>query len=238
MNPILTAIPVSLVVIMFELTGALSHVLPIMVSVMTAKWVGEAFGKEGIYPQWIALRNYPWMPPHEYKDMDEEVTTESIMCPTAKLVVIEGITTNLGHLGQWHVWLFCSPLSEPFTQDELVQRHNFTGFPVVQEEMFLGFVGREKLRLALGLSHPICLSLLMLTVPVEQLKGNRSPAELAQECTFSSTYAASEPDTIDLSSLMEVSVLELQTEVPLELVVNMIQKMVCDSFLHYPSTAQ
>jgi len=90
---------VSLVVIMFELTGALSHVLPIMVSVMTAKWVGEAFGKEGIYPQWIALRNYPWMPPHEYRDKDEKVNTESIMCPVTKLVVIEGIRTTLGHLG-------------------------------------------------------------------------------------------------------------------------------------------
>ena len=90
---------VSLVVIMFELTGALSHVLPIMVSVMTAKWVGEAFGKEGIYPQWIALRNYPWMPPHEYRDKDEKVTTASIMCPVTQLVVIKGIRTSLGHLG-------------------------------------------------------------------------------------------------------------------------------------------
>lgn len=38
----------SLVVIVFELTGALSHVVPIMIAVMTAKWVGDAFGKEGI----------------------------------------------------------------------------------------------------------------------------------------------------------------------------------------------
>ena len=110
-------------------------------------------------------------------------------------------------------------------QDELVQRYNFTGFPVVQEEMFLGFVGREKLRLALGLSHSICPSLLMLIMPIEQLLGERSPTELAQECTFS-TSAAPESGFIDLSSIMEVSVLELRTEVPLELVVNMIQKMV------------
>ena len=98
-SSVLTTTLVSLVVIMFELTGALSHVLPIMVSVMTAKWVGEAFGKEGIYPQWIALRNYPWMPPHEYRDKDERVTTESVMCPISQLVVIEGTRTTLGHLG-------------------------------------------------------------------------------------------------------------------------------------------
>lgn len=97
---------------MFELTGALSHVLPIMVSVMTAKWVGDAFGKEGIYPQWIALRNYPWMPPHEYRDRDERLTTESVMCPVSQLVVIEGTRTTLGHLGQLTVWLFLCPASE------------------------------------------------------------------------------------------------------------------------------
>lgn len=45
---ILTKLQVSLVVIVFELTGALSHVVPIMIAVMTAKWVGDAFGKEGI----------------------------------------------------------------------------------------------------------------------------------------------------------------------------------------------
>ena len=39
---------VSLVVIVFELTGALSHVVPIMIAVMTAKWVGDAFGRDGI----------------------------------------------------------------------------------------------------------------------------------------------------------------------------------------------
>lgn len=96
---VLTTAIVSLVVIMFELTGALSHVLPIMVSVMTAKWVGEAFGKEGIYAQWIALRNYPWMPQDEYRDKDERLTTESVMCPVSQLVVIEGTRTTFGHLG-------------------------------------------------------------------------------------------------------------------------------------------
>lgn len=40
---------VSLTVIMFELTGALSYVLPIMVSVMVSKTVAEYYHKEGIY---------------------------------------------------------------------------------------------------------------------------------------------------------------------------------------------
>lgn len=115
-----------------------------------------------------------------------------------------------------------------------MRSYDFNGFPVVREEMLLGFVGREKLRLALGLSRLTIPPLLKLTVPIEQLLSERSPTELARECTFSHTYAASDPGLIDLSSLMEVSVLELRTEVPLELVVNTMQKMVRLPSLLFP----
>lgn len=40
----------SLVVIMFELTGGLTYIVPIMVSVMISKWVGDALVKDGMYP--------------------------------------------------------------------------------------------------------------------------------------------------------------------------------------------
>lgn len=45
-----TRMTVSLVVIMFELTGGLQYIVPLMAAVMTAKWVGDAFGREGMYP--------------------------------------------------------------------------------------------------------------------------------------------------------------------------------------------
>ena len=71
---------------MFELTGALSHVLPIMISVVVSKWVGDALGKEGIYSVWIAMRSYPWLPPTEYRDNGQ--TAASIMKSADSLVVI------------------------------------------------------------------------------------------------------------------------------------------------------
>ena len=36
---------VSLVVIMFELTGGLQYIVPLMAAAMTSKWIGDAFGK-------------------------------------------------------------------------------------------------------------------------------------------------------------------------------------------------
>ena len=46
-----TRMTVSLVVIMFELTGGLSYIVPIMVAVLVSKWVGDAIIKDGMYPE-------------------------------------------------------------------------------------------------------------------------------------------------------------------------------------------
>ena len=35
---------------MFELTGGLTYIVPIMVAVMVSKWVGDALVKDGMYP--------------------------------------------------------------------------------------------------------------------------------------------------------------------------------------------
>lgn len=59
---------VSLVVIMFELTGGLEYIVPLMAAVMTSKWVGDAFGREGIYEAHIRLNGYPFL------DAKEEFT--------------------------------------------------------------------------------------------------------------------------------------------------------------------
>jgi len=34
---------------MFELTGGLQYIVPLMVAVMTAKWVADSLGREGMY---------------------------------------------------------------------------------------------------------------------------------------------------------------------------------------------
>ena len=52
---------VSLVVIMFELTGGVRYIVPLMAAVMASKWIGDAFGKEGIYDAHIILNGYPFL---------------------------------------------------------------------------------------------------------------------------------------------------------------------------------
>ncbi|MCL4144210.1 UNVERIFIED_CONTAM: hypothetical protein GTU68_033103 [Idotea baltica] len=56
-----TRMTVSLVVIMFELTGGVRYIVPLMAAVMASKWIGDAFGKEGIYDAHIILNGYPFL---------------------------------------------------------------------------------------------------------------------------------------------------------------------------------
>ncbi|KAJ6624915.1 Cl-channel protein [Mycena sp. CBHHK59/15] len=126
-----TRMTISLVVILFELTGALSHVLPIMICVMTSKWVGDAFGKDGgIYAVWIAMRGYSWLPPVDYHDKGE--TGAQLMRPVERLVVIEDDRETIADL------------------ESLMNDYDFHGYPVVRQQEFLGFVTRDKLQLAIA----------------------------------------------------------------------------------------
>ncbi|KAI8996437.1 chloride channel [Trametes punicea] len=185
-----TRMTISLVVILFELTGALSHVLPIMISVMVSKWVADAFGMDGIYSTWIAMRQYPWLPAREFRDKGQ--TAAHVMKAASNLVVIrdDGRGRRLGEL------------------DELVKRHTFHGFPVVYGDQLLGFVLRDKLR--------ACIESLLAEDP-----------NLDRKCTFLPPNRVAEGDSgmENLSPLLEEAVLQLRKDVPLELVVNMFQKL-------------
>ncbi|KAF8637590.1 hypothetical protein AX17_002659 [Amanita inopinata Kibby_2008] len=124
-----TRMTISLVVILFELTGALSHVLPIMICVMTSKWVGDAFNKDGIYAVWIAMRRYPWLPPMDYHDKGE--TGANLMRPFSELIVIQD-----------------EELSVADTRN-LLRKHKYHGFPVVRQQSLVGYVTRDRLEQAL-----------------------------------------------------------------------------------------
>ena len=54
-------ITVSLVVIMFELTGGVRYIVPLMAAAMASKWVGDALGRQGIYDAHIELNGYPFL---------------------------------------------------------------------------------------------------------------------------------------------------------------------------------
>lgn len=128
-----TRMTVSLVVIMFELTGALTYVLPIMIAVMISKWVGDAFSKEGIYEGWIHLHGYPFLDSKD--EYIHNVIASQVMTRTDDLVVIPATGHTLDSIM------------------ELLQSHDYKGFPIVtntRDMLLAGYISRSELRYAVN----------------------------------------------------------------------------------------
>ncbi|KAF7977593.1 hypothetical protein HWV62_3192 [Athelia sp. TMB] len=176
-----------------RMTRALSHVLPIMISVVISKMVADAFGKDGIYGVWIAMRKYPWLPPVDYRDRGE--TAAQIMTPVERLVVLEDGCTlrDIGHL-QLMLGHAC--------QDNLVKKFDYHGFPVVRGAELVGYVTRDKL---------------MMTI--EGLFSREPTLSPERRCSFSERRPDQNVDDLEiLCSLLEEATLQLRKELPQELV--------------------
>ncbi|KAL3953527.1 hypothetical protein ACCO45_011483 [Purpureocillium lilacinum] len=124
-----TRMTVSIVVIMFELTGALTYVLPIMIAVMISKWVGDAFSRRGIYESWIHFNEYPFLDNSE-EMIIPDIPASQIMTRIEDLVVL----TTTGHT--------ISSLNS------ILEMHPYRGFPVIsdpRDAILLGYISRAEL---------------------------------------------------------------------------------------------
>ncbi|KAF2996084.1 hypothetical protein E8E13_004568 [Curvularia kusanoi] len=203
-----TRMTVSIVVIMFELTGALTYVLPIMIAVMISKWIGDAISPRGIYESWIHFKGYPFL------DNRDDNGSSIPDVPAAQVMTrIEDLTTitATGHTIQ--------------TLRELLQTHRFRGFPVIStsfdhepdtspitpvgnasDALLLGYISRTELLYALSLTTSKSL-----------------PPET--ECHFSH-HPLSDPSTsLDLRPWMDQTPITLNARASFQLTVSMFQKL-------------
>jgi chloride channel 3/4/5 len=129
-----TRMTVSIVVIMFELTGALTYVLPIMIAVMLAKWTGDAIHSQGIYESWIQLNGYPYLDQSSQAPIPE-VPISQLMTRAEDLINLTAVGHTIGSLRA------------------LLRDHHFRGFPVVAshaDQTLLGYISRTELNYALS----------------------------------------------------------------------------------------
>jgi chloride channel 3/4/5 len=126
-----TQVSVSLVVIMFELTGGLAHLLPTMIGILSAKMVCSALGyDEGIYDAHINLKRYPYLGATGH--VSHTVPADTIMRePT---VVLPQMGCTIGDL------------------QRILRQTNFYGFPIVRSEadmILTGSIVRAELHRAI-----------------------------------------------------------------------------------------
>lgn len=128
-----TRLTVTIVVIMFELTGALTYVLPIMIAVMIAKWVGDAIHRMGIYEAWIQLNGYPFLDNREDSPIPD-VPVGQVMTRYKDLTILTATGHTIASL------------------EDLLRISRFRGFPVVknvQDGLLSGYISRTELAYAL-----------------------------------------------------------------------------------------
>ena len=211
-----TRLTASIVVIMFELTGALTYVLPIMIAVMLAKWIGDAISKRGIYEAWIHLNEYPYLDNKD--DMKiPHVPVSNIMTRAADMT--------------------CLDASRPYTVSELrkiLQAAPFRGYPVISlgrpdsaggtetfhgrnldKNTLLGYISRPELSFALD--NP--------TKFKQHGPGNDHAVSDATQCYFTYNSGTAGEDALDLRSWIDQTPITLNAHSSLQLAVSMFQTL-------------
>ncbi|KAL1935811.1 hypothetical protein VTP01DRAFT_4951 [Rhizomucor pusillus] len=119
-------ITVSVVVIMFELTGQITYILPTMITLMITKAVGDRFGIGGIADRYIRLNGYPFL---DKEDHAFGVPVSHVMQTDMTVLTASGV---------------------PFREiEEMLQTTMFKGFPIVQGQgdmTLVGYIGRSELK--------------------------------------------------------------------------------------------
>ncbi|KAI8922971.1 chloride channel [Entophlyctis helioformis] len=134
-----TRMTVSLTIIMFELTGALTYVLPLMVSIMVAKWVGDAFSHASIYDVVIERSGYPYLN-HKRTSlvMEPSITAGDMMIRGGETLSVDVVYTVADIERKLQV------LSQTFASKD-------SGLPVLKANgILVGFIAHTELEHALS----------------------------------------------------------------------------------------
>lgn len=192
-----TRMTVSLVVIMFELTGGLQYIVPLMAAAMTAKWVGDSLHKEGIYDAHIHLNGYP------YLDCKEEFVHTTLAADVMK---------------PRHDQPLCVVAQDSMTVSDvenLLRETDHNGFPVIvsHESPFLvGFVLRRDLIIAIGNAR-------------KMHEGIVSKSMVYFANTVPSGGASVGPEPLKLKKILDMSPVTVTDQTPMETVIDMFRKL-------------
>lgn len=123
-------ITVTVVVIMFELTGALTYILPTMIVLLVTKAVGDLLGTNGIADEMIRFNGFPFL---EKEDHAYNVSISTVMRNELHVLTETGMQVK--------------------DVEAILAVTDVKGFPVVSADGFrtlIGYIGRAELQFILG----------------------------------------------------------------------------------------
>ncbi|KAL8789686.1 MAG: hypothetical protein Q9195_006739 [Heterodermia aff. obscurata] len=201
-------ITVSVVVIMFELTGALKYILPTMIVVGVTKAVGERFGKGGIADRMIWFNGFPFL------DNKEEHT---FGVPVSQVMTSE-VTSLPAAALKFH------------QLEEIMRTSKYQGFPVIEDgrsRILIGYIGRTELRYAIDRTkkegsispNAKCLFSQPSSTALQ------TPSTAAPAITFDAIEASSGQQVVEFSRFIDPTPLAVHPRLPLETVMELFKKM-------------
>ncbi|XP_077302121.1 chloride channel protein 3 isoform X2 [Arctopsyche grandis] len=194
-----TRMTVSLVVIMFELTGGVRYIVPLMAAAMASKWVGDALGRQGIYDAHIALNGYPFL---DSKDEFQHTSLAADVMQPKRNEILSVIT------------------QDSLTVDDvkvLLKETEHNGYPVVvsrESQYLVGFVLRRDLNLALANACRMVEGISGQSLVI--FNGSASPV---------GGFAASIPPKVNLHKILDMAPITVTDQTPMETVVDMFRKL-------------
>uniref|UniRef100_A0A4W6FNS7 Chloride channel protein n=1 Tax=Lates calcarifer TaxID=8187 RepID=A0A4W6FNS7_LATCA len=192
-----TRMTVSLVVIMFELTGGLEYIVPLMAATMTSKWVADAFGREGIYEAHIRLNGYPFLEPKE--EFEHSSLTVDVMRPKRSDPALAVLTQEGMTVGQ---------------VEALVESTHYSGFPVVvsqESQRLVGFVLRRDLLISIDNAR-------------KRQEGVVSASQVVFT-EHAPSVAADAPPPLRLRGIMDLSPFTVTDHTPMDITVDIFRKL-------------
>jgi chloride channel 3/4/5 len=197
-------ITVSVVVIMFELTGALTYILPTMIVVGVTKAVSELFGKGGIADRMIWFNGFPFL------DNKEDHT---FGVPVSQVMTSEVIALPTTGLSMKNV-------------EQLLTEDKYQGFPIVEDlnsKILVGYIGRTELRYAIDRvkrDRSITPTAKCYFSPPTSLNPITPPAS-ATPITFEGMASSS----VDFSRFIDSTPVTVHPRLPLETVMELFRKI-------------
>jgi chloride channel 3/4/5 len=198
-------ITVSVVVIMFELTGALTYILPTMIVVGVTKAVSELFGKGGIADRMIWFSGFPFLDNKE--DHTFGVPVSQVM--TSEVIALPTIGLSMKNL------------------EQLLREDRYQGFPIVEDrssKILVGYIGRTELRYAINRvkrDRSISPTAKCYFSPPASL-GHSVPATPATPVT---TFDGMASSSVDFSRFIDATPVTVHPRLPLETVMELFRKI-------------
>ena len=202
-------ITVSVVVIMFELTGALTYILPTMIVVGVTKAVSERFGHGGIADRAIWFNGYPFL------DNKEEHTFGVPVSQVMASRIVSLPATGL----------------EIRALERIMSENQYQGYPIVEDttsKTLIGYIGRTELRYAMDRAKRDQMApahAKVFFISPSNIPNTTTPSSTMPSVSFDTMSATSASLQLDLSRFIDPTPLTVHPRLPLETVMELFKKM-------------